>query len=431
MSSTLWAIVTLFFGAVYVSAFGFTSISAPSECDSLTIDFAGGTPPFLLLLTPKFGTPRNISIPSSAINDNKGSYTLTNLPFKANSLFLLTLSDVTGFGSGGSTTLLTVAPSLGGTCNTTDPGVSFQYQLNSALQQCRDFVFSEYSDAVQPVTIMGVIPGGQSFVLNPPKGTTSYNWTTDVFNGTSLIFIMTDALFRQGGSSDLYTVVSSDDTSCINKNSPSSTIGPSSTSSPSQTSNPSVSASSTSTPSGTPVGAIAGTVMGALIFLAVTITLGLFYLRKRRDQQSSWENTGFRRNSHRVRSQVDLVRDDNSTPYHYPLPGNNVASNSALPFLPPFSHSDSGHFMQEHTSYSTQSLSDPFNPPPEPDPFTAPMSPESSILAAQRKANIAGVSSYKPSRFILHTDIEDMVPPETEEVVELPPQYTERRKGPS
>lgn len=87
--------------------------------------------------------------------------------------------------------------------------------------------------------------------------------------------------------------------------------------------------------------------------------------------------------------------------------------------------------MQEHTSYSTQSLSDPFNPPPEPDPFSAPMSSESSISAAQRKANMAGVSSYKPSRFILHTDIEDTVPPETEEVVELPPQYTERRKGPS
>lgn len=52
-----------------------------------------------------------------------------------------------------------------------------------------------------------------------------------------------------------------------------------------------------------------------------------------------------------------------------------------------------------------------------------------TLTAAQRKAAMAGESNYKPpSRFILHTDIEDDLPPPNDDgVVELPPQYTERR----
>ena len=42
---------------------------------------------------------------------------------------------------------------------------------------------------------------------------------------------------------------------------------------------------------------------------------------------------------------------------------------------------------------------------------------------------MAGEPSYKPTpRYIVHTDIEDVQPPEPEgEVIELPPQYSERQ----
>ncbi|KAJ8520984.1 hypothetical protein ONZ45_g2272 [Pleurotus djamor] len=52
-----------------------------------------------------------------------------------------------------------------------------------------------------------------------------------------------------------------------------------------------------------------------------------------------------------------------------------------------------------------------------------------TLTAAQRKAAMAGESAYKPpSRFILHTDADDELPPPNEDgIVELPPQYTERR----
>jgi hypothetical protein len=54
-----------------------------------------------------------------------------------------------------------------------------------------------------------------------------------------------------------------------------------------------------------------------------------------------------------------------------------------------------------------------------------------SMTSTQRKAAMAGVTGYAPSRFIVHTDAEDELPePNGEGVVELPPQYSERR-GPS
>ena len=76
---------------------------------------------------------------------------------------VLSMSDATGFNTGGSTNVLTVNASQGGSCNTTDPGescksisamhtltplplsqgVSFSFQLNTALQQCRQ-VLSEF-----------------------------------------------------------------------------------------------------------------------------------------------------------------------------------------------------------------------------------------------------------------------------------------------
>ena len=50
-----------------------------------------------------------------------------------------------------------------------------------------------------------------------------------------------------------------------------------------------------------------------------------------------------------------------------------------------------------------------------------------STTTSQRKGAIAGVTPNKPARFVLHTDAEDVPQPNDEEVVELPPQYSERQ----
>lgn len=100
-----------------------------------------------------FGTPRNISIPTTSFSGGQGSYALP-LALPAGQKFVLTMSDSTGFGAGGTTDVMSVGASQGGNCNTSDPGkhvmlvfkiksntessgIAFAFELNLALQQCR------------------------------------------------------------------------------------------------------------------------------------------------------------------------------------------------------------------------------------------------------------------------------------------------------
>ncbi|KAK0464891.1 uncharacterized protein EV420DRAFT_1637064 [Desarmillaria tabescens] len=400
------------------AAFSF-SAGTPTQCDDISITWNGGTAPYLLLLSPVFGTPRNISIPDSAYSGGKGTYK-TQIPFPSGQKLVMVMSDASGFGTGGATDVLTVGSSLGGSCNTTDPGVDFSFELNTALQQCRTYTFSAYTGAVQPVTIMGIIPNGDTFVINPPNGPTDYDWIADVYNGTSVLFAMSDSQGRQGGCSDIKTVGTSTDQSCIDASSPSSTAAPSSTSSASSTTT-STAASETSSSSGTPIGAIAGTVLGGLVFLAAVITLTLFF-----------------HSAETFQSDIDLV-DGYDTRSHA-----NTPSGSAFPFFvrgTDYASSTPGSEAADH--YSRGMPDSPPNPFASPrdyeqgpipiDPFTAHhhSQPSSSqtMSSAQRKAAMAGTTSFTPSRFILHTDADDvpLPPPNEDGVVELPPQYSERK----
>ncbi|KAF9463834.1 hypothetical protein BDZ94DRAFT_1257555 [Collybia nuda] len=188
--------------------------------------------------------------------------------------FLLTMSDATGYGTGGTTDVLVTGASVGGVCNTQDPGVDFPFQLNLALQQCRPYVFSGYADAQQPVTIVATVPGGTSIILTPPFGPTSFSWDANVVHGTLMLFMMFDAQGRTGGCSDIKAVGITDDVTCLNGNSPSSTTTiatptstfTSSTGTSATTPTPSAAPSSGEPTKGTSIAAIAGTVIGALVY---------------------------------------------------------------------------------------------------------------------------------------------------------------------
>jgi hypothetical protein len=45
----------------------------------------------------------------------------------------------------------------------------------------------------------------------------------------------------------------------------------------------------------------------------------------------------------------------------------------------------------------------------------------------QWQTAVAGASNHTPSRFIVHTDVEDTLSPSEDGIVELPPQYSERQ----
>ncbi|KAF7339523.1 Methionine vitamin-b12 [Mycena sanguinolenta] len=403
-----------FLPSFVAGAFTFNSATSITQCDDIQISWTGGSGQgYYLSIIPIFGVPRNISIPSTDVN---GTFS-TPVPLSTGDQAVLALSDATGFGSGGTSQLLKVGNSLGGSCNTTSPALAYTYTLNSPLVQCQSFPFTDYGSAVQPVTILGVIPGGDSFVLNVPKGKTSFDWTADVYNGTQIIFMMVDAQGQSGGSY-LDTVGLSGDASCINSQSPSSTIVPGSASTSSSTAVPAAPSSNT--------GVIAGSVLGALVFLAVLITLGLFFLRQRQEKKKARMAVGeFRRSRPLDPSEMDLTYD--------------AQQNSNSPFMSTSTPSNSvfgtpSHYQHSQYLASRPETENPFHAPTQSTSHSADIEPfmeqmSSSTSAGHRKSAMAGSSNYKPSRYVVHTDAEDedLVPNE-DGVVELPPEYKESRR---
>ncbi|CAL1695615.1 unnamed protein product [Somion occarium] len=444
----------------------------------MTLRYHGGAAPYQLMLTPVFGTPRVMNIPDSSFSNGKGSYQ-TPLDFPKGQKFLATMSDASGLGTGGTTDLLEVGASVGNAgCNTADPGVDFFFELNTALQQCRPFTFGNYVGAVQPVTITGVIPGGQAFVLNPPVGPTSYDWNADVAAGTGIIFILTDSKGRKGGSSDVRVVGVSDDNSCLSTNSPTSaSIVPSaSTSQAASTSGGSAAPTSTngsgsdnsSTSSKKPSGAvIAGAAAAGLFALATIAVLVMFCLRRRRKNRYGHQRFG----------SLDLTNDPPPGPMDhanlpvvnpYPMTPSYTGSHMGTPSSHNLLSPDGTHYAQS----DVYPLTNPYGPSTyspsaygasaygasayggvAPSHARSPSNAESAAAAsssrggretlmswggntvssaARQKAAAAGIPlnhAPVPARFILHTDLEESVPPPPaeEEVIELPPQYSERR----
>ncbi|KAJ7103598.1 hypothetical protein B0H15DRAFT_926766 [Mycena belliarum] len=420
------------------STFSFNS-TTPTECDNISVSWTGGAGNgYYLSIIPVYDVPRNISIPSTSFSDGKGTFS-TQLPFKAGTQLVLTMSDSTRFGAGGTTVKMTVGKSLGGSCNTTTPALAFTFTMPNSLQQCQPYFFTNYipTGAFAPVSIMGVIPGGDSFELHPPETAMSYQWTADVYNGTDVIFLMVDARLRSGGSA-LYTVAPSSDSSCINSKSPTVTVSPSS---------PSTTSSESSIPS-TPrsvTGAIAGSVMGALIFLAVLITMGLFFLRQRQEKKKAALAGGseFRR-SRPMDSELDLNYSNRNVSNTHPYEDVSTPNSSVAMFSggnPPPSlqgvTQPPAHY-QAHSGYLGTNLPESANPfnaassathtnNPDIDPFME-RGTSDTITTGQRKSGMSGFTGYTPSRYVVHTDAEDDDLPVNEHgVVELPPQYSATR----
>ena len=302
---------------------------------------------------------------------------------------------------------------------------------------------------------------------------------------------MQDAKGRQGGATEFLSVGLSDDSTCLDKNSPASvsnapsltmsrTTTPPGSTKPTQTgsqSSPSSSIDPTATSNG---GTIAAVIVGTLVALLVLGTLIWFYLRRRNGGTSVLKGRSFGRRFQK--QEVDLMKGDSHLPpsttlspypLYHPQEGSgdistpNSSSNllsgrpsdaasgfgapPSLSFANPRNSAYSSQFppsmragaVPDGPLYGGESTYEAGfgGAALAPRAMAAAARPEDSVSswgqsltssAARRKAIQAGVSAYQPpARFILHTDIDDDIPPPPEEeVIELPPQYSERRAPP-
>ena len=322
----------------------------------------------------------------------------------------------------------------------------------SALCLC--FPFRRSHD----LTRKGVIPGGSTFVLNIPMGSQTFTWITDIAAGTELILFMTDANDNQGGNTDIMRVAQSSNASCLDTHAPASLPNPpslTSSSTSSQTSNV-LSSSSTSPPhptsSATPHGkmdalvpAIVAPVVGVAV-LAVGLSIWWCCHRRRTRERDV-------RVFERYQADIDLTKGN---PFPSPHMSDISAPASAVPLLHDRSPSADGRTNHDHYS-PPLSISTPqgYHPGARPPyehsrnssqhggaPGLATVQTNSISRAIRpnggsgprRKAADAGIlaprGQHPSTQFILHTDLEDSVAPPVNEVIELPPRYSERRPTP-
>ncbi|PVG02305.1 hypothetical protein CPB86DRAFT_780727 [Serendipita vermifera] len=403
-----------------------------------------GTPPFYMFITPPSGTPRNISIPESAWDGSKGSF-FTTLNLTAGQSFVLTMSDATGFGTGGNSDLLTVGGASNAQCNTTNPGTSFSFQGSSTIEQCGTYTINSLSDVPQPVRVQGIIPVGSSFTLTPPEDSPSYNWTVNVASGTRILFFMTDNEGNLSSVSSIQQVASSSNSSCINDDSPRSTLS-SATQEPTSTSPGGSQPSSVNTGSSHKSNGaiIGGAVGGAVAFLLIVAAIVLYiWKRKRLDPMIKYSRKRERHGLDGMRA-LDLAPSTpNLSNENRPrLPPMDFAPE---PFLlaPPANNSSSGGGSRSNTnepaipmsprSYSSRSQglgSNDRGPPPVARIGQNTRSP-SQNTAASTKAAMAGTSQglAPPQRFVLHTDAGSIDNINTN-ALELPPTYNTVNSNP-
>ncbi|CAE6416773.1 unnamed protein product [Rhizoctonia solani] len=396
------------------SAFSF-SYTSPVQCDDITVSWTGGTAPFSLLVTPHttehIDTSQRIQWYPWVIHDNTPSnWDNQSGPLSPHNV-------------------------RRNRCWKRWDIWHINCCLDRSLQQCRPYIWSHYEGAVQPITITGLIPLGKTFILNAPRGD-SYTWMTNIAAGTNVVFVVVDAQGRQGGSTDLYTVGSSDDNSCITNDSPGSTA---------QSGTSTSISTATSTPSSTPTPAsqntsatvIGSSIAGGAVFLVAAASLIWFFLirnGKRRPDEEDDSMHGINASKRRGRS-LDLLPDDRSA---------HSTAGAAVSY--PLPSPQTGDPLDTERGRSVYDPDPYVLPPPPPDaPSYFPRTPNipeelsesghtrvmsngtSTIGMSKAQAAAAASASTStrpqgPQRFIMHTDAGEL---DDDDVVELPPMYTQ------
>jgi hypothetical protein len=302
----------------------------------------------------------------------------------------------------------------------------------------------------------GVIPGGNAFNITANTGKNSvqttvpeegdgFDWFVNIQSQTQIIITGGDNRGYIAGSNP--TTVQPNQfpvDNCIDNTSPSSTAGTpagqptSSGSGSSSGSSPTDPSNSGSSNKKTNIGAIVGGVVGGVVGLLALILLGLFFMRRRRFHRQQKERP------------VDLLndgddpRDDNLPQYYRPdpfvLPDPSVADRHSMRegegsgLLAAGAVGSDGR--RSHESVTTASTR-----PPVMQAALSAGRPSSDRRSSTHLSSAGGrkggaPTPLRPVNFIVHDD-GGRVPDvdkglgDAEETIELPPAYTNIKRGPS
>ncbi|KAF8586590.1 hypothetical protein K439DRAFT_1614971 [Ramaria rubella] len=435
-----------------VAGYSFDITTPPTQCGLLSLQITGGSgkPPYTALVVPFGASPTSQEVRRVFQQQFSESSTSFTLPYPANSGFVLMVSDSNGIGTGGTSIPTSVGASSNTSCLPQSVSTSFSFQIipNNAINQCETTDLA-WTNNQGDVTILLVIPGGQSSqinIVNPTPGgqgnTTGFNWTPNVRAGTNVLLVAGDSRGPGSGGS-VNTAVGNNpnqDSSCLNNNSPSSTAGTPAGAiqtdfSKGGNGNGGDNGNDGQSNNSTNVGAIVGGVVGGLAALAVLGLLAFLFIRRRRRQR------------HPAAHGVDLLpevaqRDPDHPPEFY----------QPEPFvIPPASHADAdenggtsaGRPSMSDRRYSAVSTTDPSE-----SAYGTTTGTGTNFLAAgaaggsrttsygpgSSRKSPAGMPQLRPVNFVQHEDGGELPEPsgsgalDEPETIELPPSYTNIRR---
>ncbi|CAG7849993.1 SubName: Full=Uncharacterized protein {ECO:0000313/EMBL:CCA67286.1} [Serendipita indica DSM 11827] len=204
-----------------VRAWSFAFTSKPTQCGRLTVTVDGGSPPYHIVMVPSGPLPNGQQEIRTIVDQQFDSspYTLPPLNFPGNSNFTTIVGDSNGVGTGGTSVITDVASSNNDSCLSTTQTTPLFYLIlpnNPTLTQCGSMDIT-FSDSAQgQVSLMAVIPGGESFSIPVPNGQRSTTWSPiRVPAGTGLMFVAGDQRGRGTGGSSYLMVVQGGSDDCL------------------------------------------------------------------------------------------------------------------------------------------------------------------------------------------------------------------------
>ncbi|KAI9438584.1 hypothetical protein H4582DRAFT_2111468 [Lactarius indigo] len=424
-----------FFSPRYASAYTWQFTSQPRQCQNVSIAVQGsGQPPYSLLLVPSGPTPLPNNTEVRTIQNISFPGTSTSLSFKLNypenSSFIAVVSDSSGFGTGGTSTPVTVLQSSDSSCYNTTQSVQgpwvFSVSPTGGITQCESVrLWWEQEFINGTVNFYGVIPGGNSF--NIPQGSlstntdtgTGFNWTVDITGGTNVFIVAGDDRGIGSGGSAPFTVSYSANSSCLSSTSPSSTAGsPAGGSYPTSTSGSSSGSSGSHSNAGAIAGAlrlvnffsffIIGGVAGGLVAIVAAALVAFFYSRRKKYSAVSKERP------------VNVLQDDED--------GN--VSPQDLPHY----YAPEPYLVPDPTIVGTSEVASTHDRPLSMTTadIPRPQTPGSMNTATTTTRKTATLPQLRPVNIIQHDDAGPSEAPTSAgepETIELPPAYTNIRSA--
>lgn len=426
--------------AVYpkiASGFSFTIDNNPQQCQNLSISITGsGQPPYTAVIFPFGPTPLPNNTEVRKILDLQFSGNSTSLEFQlaypANSQFVVTVSDSTGFGTGGTSAAVQVLSSSTSTCfgNTqVVPAFDFSTVPANQLVQCSPMrIWWDPTQSQGNVQFFSIIPGGQSFQISEGNLTTvpdeglGFNWTVPVRIGTTVLLVGGDS--RGIGSAgsfqqNIQQGVNGPDNSCLSSSSPSSTPGsPAGGAYPTNTNGGGTGGWTSGSGSTSHTGAIAGGVVGGVAGLAAILVVFLFFSRSKRVQANE-----------KTHNSVDLLQGDHED--GVPGRGDLPQFYQPEPFMvpEPTIASSQGRLSYDHRQSTLTSTTGELLRSGTPDLQTQGVG--STGGSNQTRKSPLGPAQLRPVNVIQHDDAGDTEQgDEAQETIELPPAYTHIRRLP-